>query len=115
STGHVARRDPERKIDMPFLMGTIPQVKRLADAFRSARRPVVYLAHRVKPDYSDAQWPYWRLGVRPGGAPRSLSRAPGGRRLSTSCNPGTASTWSSRKALAGLRTRRSTPSCAIWP
>src|SRR5262245_60236879 len=68
STGHVARRDPERKIDKPFLMGTIPQVKRLADAFRSARRPVVYLAHRVKPDYSDAQWPYWRLGVRPGGA-----------------------------------------------
>jgi nicotinamidase-related amidase len=48
-------------------MGTIPHVKRLADAFRRAGRPVVYLAHVVKPDYSDAQFPYWRLGLPAGG------------------------------------------------
>jgi nicotinamidase-related amidase len=39
---------------MPFLVGTIPNVKRLADAFRTAEKPVVYLAHVLKPDYSDA-------------------------------------------------------------
>jgi nicotinamidase-related amidase len=47
-------------------MGTIPYVQRLADAFRTAGRPVVYRAHMVKPDYSDAQFPYWRIGLRPG-------------------------------------------------
>jgi ureidoacrylate peracid hydrolase len=66
SFAHVARETPEAGIDMPFLMGTIPYVKRLADAFRTAGRPVVYIAHVVKPDYSDAQFPYWRLGHHPG-------------------------------------------------
>jgi nicotinamidase-related amidase len=64
---HSAWEIPEAGIDMPFLMGTIPQVKRLADGFRGARRPVVYVALMMKPDYSDAQWPYWRLGLTPGG------------------------------------------------
>lgn len=57
---HLARENPEAKIDMPFLMSTIPQVKRLIDAFRDAARPVIYIAHVLKPDYSDAQFPYWR-------------------------------------------------------
>jgi nicotinamidase-related amidase len=35
---HLARERPEGKIDMPFLMGTIPQVRRLAEAFRKAGR-----------------------------------------------------------------------------
>jgi nicotinamidase-related amidase len=60
---HIARESPEVKIDMPFLMGTIPNVKRLADAFRTAGRPVVYLALVLKPDYTDAAFPYWRLGL----------------------------------------------------
>jgi nicotinamidase-related amidase len=54
---------PEAGIDMPFLMGTIPRVKRLADAFRKAGRPVVYIAQVLKSDYSDAQFPYWRFGL----------------------------------------------------
>jgi ureidoacrylate peracid hydrolase len=62
-----AKEIPEAGIDMPFLMGTIPHVKRLADAFRRAGRLVVYLAHVVKPDYSNAQFPYWRLGLSAGG------------------------------------------------
>jgi len=62
---HFAREAPEAKIDMPFLTGTVPHVKRLADAFRAAGRPVVYIAHMVKPDYSDAQFPYWRIGLGP--------------------------------------------------
>jgi ureidoacrylate peracid hydrolase len=62
---HLAREHPEAKIDMPFLRGTIPHVSRLAEAFRSAGRPVVYVAHAVKPDYSDAAFPYWRIGVGP--------------------------------------------------
>jgi ureidoacrylate peracid hydrolase len=56
---------------MPFLIGTIPNVKRLADAFRAAGRPVVYLAHVLKPDYSDAAFPYWRLRMEPGGGNRT--------------------------------------------
>ena len=64
---HRAREIPEARIDMPFLMGTIPNVKRLADAFRAAGQPVIYLAHLLEPDYSDAQFPYWRLGLAPGG------------------------------------------------
>jgi ureidoacrylate peracid hydrolase len=42
-------------------------VKRLVDAFRKAGRPVVYIAQVLKPDYSDAQFPYWRLRITPGG------------------------------------------------
>src|SRR6266850_3287182 len=62
-----ARETPEAGIDMPFLMGTVRYVGRLAAAFREAGRPVVYIALVLKPDYSDAQFPYWRLGLIPGG------------------------------------------------
>jgi ureidoacrylate peracid hydrolase len=62
---HIAREHPEFNIDIPFLMGTIPNAKRLAGAFRAAGRPVVYLAHVLKPDYSDAAFPYWRIGIEP--------------------------------------------------
>ncbi len=58
---HRARENPAANFDFPFLMSTIPNVARLAEAFRKADRPVVYIAHVVKPDYSDAQFPYWRL------------------------------------------------------
>ena len=66
SFAHIAREHPEANIDMPFLTGTIAQVQRLADAFRAAGRPVVYVAHVLKPDYSDAAFPYWRVGMEPG-------------------------------------------------
>jgi nicotinamidase-related amidase len=69
---HIAREHPEANIDMPFLRGTIPYVSRLADAFRSTRRPVVYVAHVVKPDYSDAAFPYWRIGVGPSSGNRAF-------------------------------------------
>jgi nicotinamidase-related amidase len=68
---HIARERPEPNIDMPFLIGTIPNVKRLADTFRGAGRPVVYLAHMLKPDYSDATFPYWRVGIEPGSGNRT--------------------------------------------
>jgi nicotinamidase-related amidase len=71
SFGHIAREHPEFRIDMPFLVGTIPNVKRLADAFRATRRPVVYLAHVLKPDYSDAAFPYWRVGIDPASGNRT--------------------------------------------
>jgi ureidoacrylate peracid hydrolase len=58
--GHRARQDPAAQIDMPFLLGTIPHVKRLADAFRRAGRPVISIASVFKPDYSDAQLTWWR-------------------------------------------------------
>jgi hypothetical protein len=66
SFSRMAMEHPEFNIDMPFLVGTIPHVKRLADTFRAAERPVVYIAHILKPDYSDAAFPYWRLGLQPG-------------------------------------------------
>jgi len=68
---HIAREHPEAQIDLPFLIGTIPNVKRLADAFRAAGRPVVYLALVLKPDYSDAAFPYWRVGIEPGSGNRT--------------------------------------------
>jgi nicotinamidase-related amidase len=71
SFAHIAREHPEANIDLPFLIGTIPQAKRLLDAFRAAGKPVVYVAHVLKPDYSDAAFPYWRLGMEPGGGNRT--------------------------------------------
>jgi nicotinamidase-related amidase len=65
SFAHVAQQHPEAMIDMPFLVGTIPHARRLATAFRAAGRPVVYVAHVLKPDYSDAAFPFWRLGLEP--------------------------------------------------
>lgn len=65
SFAHTARQHPEAKIDMPFLVGTIPYAKELAVAFRAASRPVIYVAHVLRSDYSDAAWPYWRLGIEP--------------------------------------------------
>jgi ureidoacrylate peracid hydrolase len=80
---HIARDHPEANFDMPFLVGTIPNVKRLAGAFRTARRPVVYLAHVLKPDYSDAAFPYWRVGIQPGSGNRThCVEGTWGRRLS---------------------------------
>jgi ureidoacrylate peracid hydrolase len=68
-----ARENPDARIDMPFLMGTIPYVKRLTDAFRKAGRPVVYIATILKPDYSDVAYPYWRTESRqPGSGNRTF-------------------------------------------
>jgi nicotinamidase-related amidase len=61
SLGQRARNNPA--IDFSFVRGTIPQVKRLADAFRHGRRPVIYVTTSLKPDYSDAQIPYWRMSI----------------------------------------------------
>ena len=71
SFAHLAREHPEAKIDMPFLIGTIPNVKTLADSFRVSGRPVLYVAHVLRPDYSDAAFPYWRLGMEPGSGNRT--------------------------------------------
>jgi nicotinamidase-related amidase len=59
---HRARENPQRQWDMPFVMGTIPQVKRLIDGFRRAGQSVIHIATVHKLDYSDAQWPHWRSG-----------------------------------------------------
>lgn len=58
--GIMAKQNPERNIDHEFLASPTPRIKRLAAAFREAGRPVVYIAHVLKPDYSDAAFPYWR-------------------------------------------------------
>ena len=60
SMGVRAKDQPERKIDMEFLSSTTANVKKLAEAFREIGRPVVYIVHIIKPDYSDAAFPYWR-------------------------------------------------------
>jgi ureidoacrylate peracid hydrolase len=65
SFGRRAAEHPELGIDLPFFMSTIPHVKRLANAFRAASRPVIYVAHILKHDYSDAAFPYWRLRLQP--------------------------------------------------
>ena len=61
-----ARENPQRDWDMQFVMGTIPQVRRLLDAFRSAGRPVIHIITTHDPAYADAQWPHWRSGLTGG-------------------------------------------------
>jgi ureidoacrylate peracid hydrolase len=58
--GIMAKQNPERNIDHDFLSSPVPHIKRLAAAFRNAGRPVVFIAHVLKSDYSDAAFPYWR-------------------------------------------------------
>ena len=65
SFAQLAQEHLEAMIDMPFLVGTIPYAKRLVTAFRGAGKPVVYVAHVLKADYSDAAFPFWRLGMEP--------------------------------------------------
>jgi nicotinamidase-related amidase len=55
-----ARDNPEARIDMHFLMATIAPLRRLVEAFRAAARPVVHVRTVLMPDYTDAQYPYWR-------------------------------------------------------
>jgi nicotinamidase-related amidase len=62
---NIAREHRELAFDIPFLQGTIAPISRLANAFRAAERPVIYVAHILKPDYSDAAFPYWRIGLDP--------------------------------------------------
>jgi ureidoacrylate peracid hydrolase len=62
---NIDREHPEFGFDIPFLQSTIAPVSRLANAFRTAERPVIYVAHVLKPDYSDAAFPYWRVGLDP--------------------------------------------------
>jgi len=65
SFAQLAQEHLEAMIDMPFLVGTIPHAKRLVTAFREAGKPVVYVAHVLKADYSDAAFPFWRLRMEP--------------------------------------------------
>jgi len=65
--GQRAKAQPESEIDFEFLASTIFNIKRLVEAFRKAGRPVIYLAHVVRSDYSDAAFPYWRH-PRPSGS-----------------------------------------------
>ncbi len=58
--GKLAREYPKMKIDQKFLASPISQIITLANVFRKNNRPVLYIAHVVKPDYSDAAFPYWR-------------------------------------------------------
>src|ERR1700754_4465806 len=67
---NIAREHPELRFDIPFLQETITPIVELAEAFRAAKRPVIYLVHVLKPDYSDAAFPYWRVGL----GPRSWNR-----------------------------------------
>lgn len=55
----IARESPGAKNRRGLLASTIPNVKKLATAFRKAGRPVIFIAHVLKPDYSDAAFPYW--------------------------------------------------------
>jgi ureidoacrylate peracid hydrolase len=58
--GRLAKQYPDRRIDHEFLSSAVSHIKNLADAFREKCRPVLYIKHVVKPDYSDAAFPYWR-------------------------------------------------------
>jgi ureidoacrylate peracid hydrolase len=96
-----ARENPGAGFDMPFLMDTIPGVKHLAEAFRMAGRPVVYLAHVVKPDYSDAQFPYWRL-TRPAGNRTFIVEGSWGAQIVDDLKPGAGEHLVVKKGFSGF-------------
>jgi nicotinamidase-related amidase len=75
----IAREIPGAGIDIPFVMGTIPHAKRLADAFREAGRPVISIAHALNPDCSDASVPIGGPGFRRATTTPLSSRALRGR------------------------------------
>lgn len=58
-----AREHPERGWDMDFLRSPLPNIARLATAFRAAGRPVIFIVMAHDPAYADAQWPHRRLGL----------------------------------------------------
>ena len=58
----ISARQSDSSIDFPGLAATVPIVEKLLSAARSAGRPVVYVAHVLRPDYADAAYPYWRAG-----------------------------------------------------
>jgi ureidoacrylate peracid hydrolase len=112
---HIAREHPEANIDMPFLIGSIPNVKRLADAFRLAGRPVVYLAHVLKPDYSDAAFPYWRVGIEPGSGNRThCVEGTWGAQIIDDLNPQEGEPLVVKKGFGGFSNTPSIRFSAIW-
>lgn len=62
----MAKEHPEAGIDSEFLASTVPNIRRLLEAFRGERRPVVYIKHVLESDYLDACFPYWRMPQDPG-------------------------------------------------
>ena len=61
----MAKRYPELGIDREFLASTIPTIKKLVNAFRTAGRAVVYIKHVLEADYLDACFPYWKMPEDP--------------------------------------------------
>lgn len=57
--GWLAKEDAP--FDMEFLALPVPNIKRLAAAFRAASSPVIYVTMVLRSDYSDACFPYWRF------------------------------------------------------
>lgn len=58
----MSARQPGSPIEFDALTETIPKVAELCSAARSAGRPVVYVTHVLRADYSDAAFPFWRAG-----------------------------------------------------
>ena len=100
--GRIARERPAMEIDMPFVRSTIPNVERLITAFRRAARPVVFVVHRVKRDYSDAQFPYWRLGLGPESAEPFVVEGTWGAELVDTLQPGPGDHVVTKKGYCGF-------------
>ncbi len=62
----IAKESPNTKPDLQFMRSIIPNISKLIKAFRKTRRPVIYIAHVLKADYSDAAFPYWLFNPHPG-------------------------------------------------
>ena len=115
SFAQTAREHPEARIDLPFLAGTVPYVRRLADAFRAARRPVVYIDTCSSPTISDAAFPFWRLGIEPKSWNRThCVEGTWGAEIVDELKPHKANTLFQKKASTASPTRHSIPPFATW-
>ena len=60
-TGYAMKALAAPATALPCHEACAAEAQRRRWAFRKAGRPVVYVAHVLRPDYSDAQFPYWRV------------------------------------------------------
>ncbi len=58
--GRLAKANPEL-IDIEFLGSVVPNIARLADAFRAAGRPVIYIAAVPRADYKDISFAWYKF------------------------------------------------------
>jgi nicotinamidase-related amidase len=106
-----AREIPDAAIDMSFLMGTIPYVEATRRRLPSGWTARDLDRARTEANYSDAQIPYWRLGLYPGGNRTFITEGTWGAQVVDELKPLEGEHLIVKKGFGGFGTGRWIPSC----